>query len=319
MTLPIQMGIAFAAALVLTYLLVPVAIRMAERTGMVKAPGGRHAHRVPTPLLGGVAIAAGIVIAGDLLAPNRMLTLSVLLSLLVGLIDDWAKCRGSELPAGPKLLLQLAPTAVWLGSGNTIRFLSNPLGEGLILLPPYLDYMLTAAWLLGVTNAVNFIDGMDGLAAGVVSVASLSLSLIAMLQGSTGAAIWLAAATGSCLAFLRYNFYPAQVFMGDAGSNFLGFLLAALAVSSYLKTATLAGLGAPLLVLAVPLFNVGFVVFRRMRKGMTLYQALTVGDLEHSFNLVSRRFNLSQPETVLLFVLASSVTSGLGLFLIWRL
>lgn len=308
---------AFGLAAAVTYLLVPPLIRLAQHLGLVKEPGGRHIHRHPTPLLGGAALFLGTASAGMLLATDWRFLTALSLAFAVGLLDDWLKCRGRELSALPKLFLQMLPALLWVSGGHTIRFLSHPLPNvGYILLPTWLSTLFTLIWLLGMMNAVNFIDGMDGLAAGVVQLSATFLALTALLRGDVAVAVWLAAIAGACLAFLRFNFHPAKVFMGDAGSNVLGFFLAALAIRGYLKTATLTSLAASFLFFAIPLFNVGFVLLRRLRLGKSFYRALTEGDLEHSFNVVSRKFRLTPTQTVALFWTMELVTSGLGAMLV---
>ncbi|HYF91710.1 MAG TPA: MraY family glycosyltransferase [Symbiobacteriaceae bacterium] len=306
-------GIAFAV----TFWLTPRMMRLAARTGLVKKPGGRHIHTKPTPLLGGLAMFAGIELAAMLLAPNLALGASMPLALAAGLVDDYCKCKGADLPALPKLILQFLPAAVLVGFGYTIGHVSNPFGPGMLILPWWIDIPLTVAWLVGMTNAINFLDGMDGLVAGLTAVAAFTLLVMALTLGSAPTAIWVSATLGACLAFLRYNFHPASIFMGDTGSNFLGFLLASVAVTGYFKAATLAGLAAPLLVLFIPMFNVVFVVIRRMRKGKSFVQALTEGDLEHSFNVFKQRMDFNPMETVLVFLMAAMLFSASALGFLW--
>lgn len=312
MTTDLGLLIAGLAAFLLAYVLTPHAARLAERLGLVKYPGGRHLHTKPTPLLGGLALFAGIYIPGVLFAPDLALAICLPLALISGLVDDWCKCKGVELAALPKLILQFLPAVSFVALGHTISYLSNPFGDGLIILPHWLDWGLTIAWLVGMTNAVNFLDGMDGLLAGVTAVASFSLMVIALIKQVPFTAAWMVAIFGASLAFLRYNFPPAKLFMGDTGSNFLGFTLAALAVSGYFKAATLAGLVAPLLALFIPLFNVVFVILRRMRQGRSFVEALTVADLEHSFNVLGRRTGFNTMETVLVFILMGMLVSAVG-------
>lgn len=317
MPIELRVLIAWGLAFGVTYWLTPRMIRTAEATGMVKVPGGRHVHARTTPLLGGVALFAGIVVGAMVLAPSAGLALSLPLALLAGLIDDYCKCKGADLPALPKLVLQFLPAIVLLAMGHSISHLSNPLGDGMLTLPWWIDYPLTLAWLVGMTNAINFLDGMDGLVGGVTAIASFTLMIMALMNDSAATAVWVAATLGSSIAFLRYNFHPASIFMGDAGSNFLGFLLAALSVTGYFKAATVAGVGAALLVLFIPVFNVAFVVIRRMRQGKSFVQALTAADLEHSFNVLRRRMNFNPMETVLVFLLAAMVLSASALGFAW--
>lgn len=323
-------------ALLLTLGLIPHVMRLAQRTGLVDHPGGRKTHAAPTPLLGGLAIALSVLLSGALLAPAAPVAIAAAagagkaaavaprwvlpaaagLAFLVGLLDDYVKSRRRDLPALPKLLAQLAPTALLVAAGVRINYFSNPFG-GVIYLPEWADLLLTVCWLVGMTNAVNFIDGLDGLAAGVVGVATFTLTIVALALGQINSAVWVAAVLGACMGFLRYNFPPARIFMGDAGSNFLGFTLAAVSLSGYFKTATLAGLVVPLFALGLPVLNGFFVVIRRMCKGKSFVQALSVGDREHSFDVLRRR-GFNTMETVLIFLLLAMALSAAGLGLALR-
>lgn len=309
--------LAWGASFGVTYWLTPMVSRWAQRVGMVKVPGGRHQHQRTTPLLGGLSLFAGIYLVAMVLEPNFSLGLALPLALLAGLADDLIKCRGGDLPALPKLVMQVLPALVMVLTGETIGHISNPFGPGMLILPLWLDFGLTMFWLIGMTNAVNFLDGMDGLVAGLVSVASFTLLAVALAKGSAMVAVWAAAMLGAALAFLRYNFHPASIFMGDAGSNFLGFLLAGLSVSGYFKAATLAGLSAPLLALFIPVFNVVFVVIRRMRQGKSLVEAFTHADLEHFFNVLHRWSGFNPMETVLVILLAAMLLSASALGIAW--
>ncbi|MGE5674274.1 MAG: MraY family glycosyltransferase [Mycobacterium leprae] len=317
MPIELRVLLAWGIAFALTYALVPPFMRLAGATGTVAVPGGRHAHASPTPLLGGLAFFVGIMAATLTLAPSLALGISLPLAMLAGLVDDYGKTHGWELPALPKLVLQFLPAIVLVVMGNTINHISSPFGPGMLILPWWLDYPLTIAWLVGMTNAVNFLDGMDGLLAGLTAVAAFTLLIIALARGAGTTAVWVAATLGGCLAFLRYNFPPARIFMGDTGSNFLGFLLASVAVTGYFKAATLAGLAAPLLALSLPVFNVAFVVIRRMRQGKSFIQALTTADLEHSFNVLRRRTGFNPLETVLVFLIAAMLLSASALSFVW--
>ncbi len=323
-------------SLVLTLWLIPRVMELARRTGLLDRPGGRKTHEVPTPLLGGLGMLLPVLLSGLLLAPGApvvavmgagggpapataprwVLPVGAMLAFLVGLLDDYAKSRGRDLPAVPKLLGQFVPAALLVAAGINMNYVSNPLG-GVVFLPDWLDIPLTVCWLVGMTNAVNFIDGLDGLAAGVVGVATFTLTIVALVLGQINTAVWVAALMGACIGFLRYNFPPARIFMGDAGSNFLGFTLAAVSLSGYFKTATVAGLVVPLFALGLPVLNGVFVVARRMWKGRSFVQALSVGDREHSFDLLKRR-GFNTMETVLIFMLMAMALSAAGLGLALR-
>lgn len=296
----------------LVYWLTPKASRLAERTEILDRPGGRHVHTRITPMLGGLAIYAGTVTAATLFAPSLPLLVAGTMAMLVGLADDYHKARGRELAVLPKLLGQFLPAVTLMAWGYTIGFVTNPFGPGVLYLNWWVDYPLTLIWLVGMTNAVNFIDGMDGLASGVVGIAAFTLLIMALMKDSAQTAVWVVSILGACLAFLRYNFHPASIFMGDAGSNFLGFMLAALSVTGYFKVTTLAGLAAPVLALSLPVLNGVFVVVRRLSKGQKFYEAQP----DHSFNLV-KKMGFNTMETVLIFMLVAMLLSGTALSLAW--
>jgi len=309
----LRLLVAWVIALGLTYWLTPRMIRVAEAANVVDVPRGRHAHARTTPLLGGIAIFIGVMVPAMALSPNLALGVTLPLAFAAGLIDDYYKCRGKDMGAAFKLALQLLPAVVLVLMGHTVDHLSNPFGPSMLILPWWLNYPLTLFWLVGMTNAVNFLDGMDGLVTGLVAIAAFTLLIIALVKGALPVAIWVGATLGACLGFLRFNFHPARIFMGDAGSNFLGFLLAAIAVTGYFKAATVVGLAAPLLALAVPVLNAVFVVVRRLVQGKNLVQAFTMGDLEHSFNVLNRLAGFNPMETVLVFLLGAMVISASAL------
>lgn len=314
--MPIEYGVlaTWVISFALVFWLTPHVARLAERTGVVDRPGGRHTHQKVTPMLGGLAIYLGIMAAAMLFAPSWPLLVTGTLALLVGFADDYSKSRGRELPPLPKIVGQLLPALVLMSWGGvTIGFLTNPFGPGVLFLPWWIDYPLTLLWLVGMTNALNFIDGMDGLAAGVVSVAAFTLLVMALVRDAGQTAFWVAAILGANLAFLRYNFHPASVFMSDTGSNFLGFLLAAISVTGYFKATTLAGLAAPVLALSLPVLNGVFVVIRRLMNGQKFYE----GRRDHSFDLVMSRMGLNTMETVLAFLMVAMLLSGTALGLAW--
>lgn len=319
--MPVELPVLFAWAIGfgLTYVLTPRLMVLAHATGMIDVPRGRHVHQNPTPLLGGAAIFAGVMVGAVLFAPEPALIITATMALAVGFYDDYRKCKSTDLPGLAKLVLQLAPAITLIGMGHTIEHITNPFGSGMLILPWWVDVPLTLAWLIGMTNAVNFLDGMDGLVAGVVGVAAFTLLVMALATGSISVAVWVAGTLGACIAFLRYNFHPARIFMGDSGTNFLGFLLAALAITGYFKAATLAGLAAPLLALFLPVFNVFFVVARRLHQGKGLVQSLTEGDLEHSFNVLHRKMGFNAMETVLVFLLAAMLLSASALSVAWSI
>lgn len=331
---------AWGLSLAIALRTLPYLMELAVRWRWVDPPGGRKIHDHPVPLAGGWALFLAAVPVAWLLAPappvatlpaaaagvpgapgqmvpvnpipGWLVPAAMTLAFLVGLLDDYAKVRRRDLPAAIKIAGQAVPAILLIAGGVEMNYIRSPLG-GLLMLPQWLDLPLTFCWLVGVTNAVNFIDGLDGLAGGVVGVAAFTLTMVALSLHQTAVAVWVAALLGACMGFLRYNFPPARVFMGDAGSNFLGFALAAISLTGYFKTATVAGLVVPLFALSLPVLNTVFVVLRRVSKGRSLVQALTVADREHSFDVLKRRGGFNTTETVLIFLLIAMALSAAGM------
>jgi UDP-GlcNAc:undecaprenyl-phosphate GlcNAc-1-phosphate transferase len=254
----------FFVALLVTLALTPVVRAAGIRLGLLKAPAERTMHTAPMPHLGGVAMAAAFV-AAVVLFDGRLphldgYLLGAAVALGVGLVDDIRSIRPSV-----KLLGQVVAALVLALSGVRVAWITNPTG-GPVAVGAF-GIPLTVFWVVAVMNTVNLIDGLDGLAGGVTVIASLAMSAVALHQHAMAAAVAGFGLAGAALGFLRYNFYPASIFMGDTGSNFLGYTLAALAVLGTAKDATTITLAAPVLALALPIFDTGFAIFRRVRQG----------------------------------------------------
>jgi UDP-GlcNAc:undecaprenyl-phosphate GlcNAc-1-phosphate transferase len=279
--------VAFAAAAVLT----PVVARLARRIGAVDDIKDRGLAREATPLLGGLAIFAGVLIAALLFSPQSSRTDAILagaaLITIVGAVDDTR-----DLPPGIKLLGQIAAALILVLADVTVQTLTLPflghidLGE--------LGGPITLIALVALMNVVNFSDGIDGLAAGVCAISAGAFAVIAFDLGRNSAAILAAITAGAALGFLLHNFHPASVFMGDCGSNLLGLLLGAVIVEGSLKTNALIALVGPLVVLAVPFLDTGFVIAKRLKYGRPVYR----GDSNH-FHHRFHRIGFSQRRTVL--------------------
>jgi UDP-GlcNAc:undecaprenyl-phosphate/decaprenyl-phosphate GlcNAc-1-phosphate transferase len=282
---------AFLSAAGIVLVLTPLLVRLAPRIGGVDEGGDRpRVHNRPVPRIGGVAIVAGILVPAaffvDLSGPYRGILLGTLLVALLGLVDD---LRG--ISPGVKFVavcaIALVPVA---GYGIVLEGFSLPiLGTHEF---GWLAYPITILWIAALANLVNLIDGMDALASGIVSIAAFSFALLAASFGRADAAILAAAICGATLAFLRHNYHPAKIFMGDSGSLALGFLLATVAVEGVLKTAATIALVAPLLVLAVPILDTSFVVLKRLKYGRNPF----VADQNHFYHRFMR-IGLSQRQT----------------------
>ncbi|HEY5693636.1 MAG TPA: MraY family glycosyltransferase [Gaiellaceae bacterium] len=267
-------------ALAVVLLLTPAVGGMARRLGVVDAPGGRRVNQLPVPRLGGLALFLALLVPAlaflHLGHETRGLLLGAAVAVTVGLVDDF---RG--LPWYAKLAGQAAAAGVLTGFGVWVDRFTFPF-VGIHTLPSSAGIPLTIVWIVAIMNMVNFLDGLDGLAAGVAAIAGLTFSVIALSLGKVDAAVLSAIVFGACVGFLRHNFYPARIFMGDSGALLLGYVLAAVSVQGLLKTAATVALFFPLLVLAVPIVDTTFVVVRRLKHGERVFEA-DQAHLHHRF------------------------------------
>jgi UDP-GlcNAc:undecaprenyl-phosphate GlcNAc-1-phosphate transferase len=270
-------GLAFVVAvLVVALVTTPLAMRLAWKLGVVDQPGGRRIHDRPVPLLGGLGIVAGILLAAapliDLERRYVALFAGAVLIALLGAVDDWI-----GLPPWLKLLGQVGCATLPVAAGIRIEKITVPvlLGDGIDL--SWLGWPLTVVFIVAVANIVNFADGMDGLAGGMCAIAGISFAILSTSLYRYDAAIVFAAVAGACIGFLRWNFHPARVFMGDSGALPLGFLLAALSVQGVVKTSAALALVFPLLVLLVPILDTSFVILKRLK----YRQPISSGDRNH--------------------------------------
>jgi UDP-GlcNAc:undecaprenyl-phosphate GlcNAc-1-phosphate transferase len=281
----------FLVALAVAALLTPLVARLARRIGAVDGIKERGLARAATPLLGGIAIFAAVLVAALLFLPLSQSVKGILagaaLITAVGALDDWR-----ELGAGPKLAGQVVAALILVLSGVSIDIVTLPF-LGRIEFGNTGD-VLTLVGLVAVMNVVNFSDGIDGLAAGVCAISAIAFAIIAFDLGKDDAGILAAITAGAALGFLVHNFHPASVFMGDCGSNLLGLLLGAIIVEGSLKTNALIALIGPLVVLAVPFLDTGFVVAKRIKYRRPIYHA----DSNH-FHHRFHRIGFSQRRTVL--------------------
>jgi UDP-GlcNAc:undecaprenyl-phosphate/decaprenyl-phosphate GlcNAc-1-phosphate transferase len=268
--------VAFAVVVLLT----PAVGGMARRLGVVDEPGGRRVNQLPVPRLGGLALFLGMLVPAlaflHVGSQTRGLLLGAAVAVTVGIVDDF---RGLAWYA--KLGGQVAAAAVLTASGVWVDRFTFPF-VGIHTLPAAVGIPLTIVWIVAIMNMFNFLDGLDGLAAGVAAIAGLTFCVIALSLGKVDAAILSAIVFGACVGFLRHNFYPARIFMGDSGALLLGYVLAAVSVQGLLKTAATVALFFPLLVLAVPIVDTTFVVVRRLKHGERIFEA-DQAHLHHRF------------------------------------
>jgi UDP-GlcNAc:undecaprenyl-phosphate GlcNAc-1-phosphate transferase len=258
--------VAFAAAALLT----PLVARFARRLGAVDEVKARGLAREATPLLGGLAIFAGTLIAALLFMPDGERTRGILAAAaLITLVGAWDDVR--DLPPGAKLAGQVVAALILVNAGVEVRNITFPF-LGAVSFGDF-GGAFTVLGLVAVMNVVNFSDGVDGLAAGVCAISSIAFAVIAFDLGRDTAGVLASITAGAALGFLVYNFHPASVFMGDCGSNLLGLLLGAVIVEGSLKTNALVALVGPLVILAVPFLDTGFVVAKRIKYRRPVYRA----------------------------------------------
>ncbi len=298
---------AFAVAMIVSLLVMPAVIFFAEKTGAMDAPNARKVHKKPVPRIGGLGIYAGFMAAiiffaahfnlnDELINETVGLVLSGSLIVALGLVDDY-----KNLPAKLKLLGQIGAAAVLvLGFGVRIDFVTDPFGDYIYL--EWFAIPATMFWLVGLTNTVNLIDGLDGLAAGVAAIASFTILLIALEQNFILVAVITAAIAGASVGFLKYNFHPAKIFMGDTGSMFLGFMLAGISVTGAVKSVATIALIVPIFALGLPILDTTFAIVRRVRGGVPIFKP-DKGHLHH--RLLSVGF--TQCQAVLLMYVISAL------------
>ncbi len=317
---PIDGLFAFLVAVSIAWLLVPLTERAARRLNAIDQPRERSLHEVPTPKLGGLAILCGVLVAGPLFLPWTPLSRAILggavLIAAVGVLDDVF-----ELPPGLKLFGQVIAAMIPVFNGVWVNDFTLPFVGGIrldhVLLHHVtglgsvrLGHLLTVLGFVAVMNVINFIDGVDGLAAGVCVISAATFAIIALSLNRPGAGVLAAATAGASLGFLRRGFPPASSFMGDTGSNLLGYLLATVAVLGALKTNAVVALFFPLIVLAVPILDGGFVIAKRLKYGRPVYEA----DRSH-FHHRMANIGFSQRRTLLYLYGWALVLAGLALAL----
>jgi UDP-GlcNAc:undecaprenyl-phosphate/decaprenyl-phosphate GlcNAc-1-phosphate transferase len=317
---PIDGLFAFLVAVLIAWLLVPLTERIARRLNVIDYPRERSLHEAPTPKLGGLAILCGVLVAGVLFLPwappTRAILGGAVLIAAVGVVDDIF-----EMPAGLKLGGQVVAAMIPVFNGVWVNDFTLPFVGGVQLnevlfhdVPLVgnvnLGHVLTVLGFVAVMNVVNFIDGVDGLAAGVCVISAATFAVIALSLDRPGAGVVGAATAGGSLGFLRRGFPPASSFMGDTGSNLLGYLLATVAVLGALKTNAVVALFFPLIVLAVPILDGGFVIAKRLKYGRPVYEA----DRSH-FHHRMANIGFSQRRTLLYLYGWALVLAGLALAL----
>ena len=286
MEFPFYHLLAFVISAIVVLILTPLVRKAGLASGRVDLPGDRKVHNQPMVRLGGVSIFIGVLIAlltiwfigGFIGADGQPLggeddlavwgvTIGGLAFFLIGLIDDLF-----GLSAIGRLICQAAVASVAWKVGVAIHFMTLPM-LGITLLPTWISLIVTIFWLVGMANAINWIDGLDGLAAGVSGIAAVLMLVVSLYMGQPAAALIAAALAGGAIAFLKYNFNPAQIFMGDGGAYFIGFTLAGVGVIGLVKSVTTVAVLLPSLILAVPILDMSTVILLRLRRGLSPFVA----------------------------------------------
>ena len=277
-----QVCIVVASALLVSFAATPLVKRFAVHVNAIDDPEDpRRIHKEPIPRLGGLAIFVGFIIAvvlfADIDRQLRGIIFGAVIIIAIGVIDDIFQIR-----AVVKLVFQILAALVAVYHGVLVGIFANPIvfSETQFVDLGYLAIPITVIWIVAITNSVNFIDGLDGLAVGVSAISSVVMLVIALIVAELNVAIVLAALAGSCIGFLPHNFNPAKIFMGDTGALLLGYVLATVSIIGLFKFYAVVSLAVPLLVLAIPLFDTSFAFFRRLLKGQNPMKA-DRGHLHH--------------------------------------
>ncbi len=333
----------FAIAVGVAAAVTPLIVHLAQRLGVLHGPEDRHMHTVPTPRIGGIAVYFGYAVALfavlglALVSPNALapslagaslhhrynvladqfadvrqlvgLLFGSLLILGVGVWDDL-----TEMPARNKFIAQILVALVSMLYGFVIPGVTNPLDHNpntnWIDFSPWVGVPLTLLWYVGMMNAINFIDGLDGLLSGFTAISSLFMFWIFVLHGDAVVAIVVLAIGGAAIGFLPYNFNPARIFLGDAGSLFIGYVFATVSIIGTSKTAIAISLLVPLVVLALPVVDTVATILRRTVTG----RAITEADRGHFHHQLVLRFGLSVRQAVLLIYALCVVLGTVALY-----
>ena len=303
----LQYVVPFIIALVVSYLLTPGVKKVAIKVGAVDRPNARKVHTHVIPRLGGLAIYIGFMAAVLFCVPLHHELIGMLLGctaiVAIGIWDDIC-----NIPARVKLVGQIAAACIPVAFGIQIEWLTNPFGD-ILVLPEVIAIPVTIFWIIGFTNTVNLIDGLDGLAAGVAFIASISMFLLAVNLNQFLPALIIVSMAGAALGFLQYNFNPAKIFMGDTGSMLLGYTLAVSAVLGLVKTAATVALVVPIIALGLPILDTTFAIIRRRMSGVPIFQP-DKGHLHHRLQALG----MTQKQAVLIMYFVSMMLGIVALF-----
>lgn len=283
----------------ITYLAIPLNISFAIKIGAIDRPDARKIHLKPIPRLGGLAMYLSFVIMVFINLLIHKIIIGILIGAtlitIVGILDDLISLKPLV-----KLFCQIMIALITYQFGIAIEFITSPFGG--ILYLGWLSLPITVFWIIGMINTINLIDGLDGLAAGIVAISTVVISIVAISMGQIQIGMISITILGICLAFLRYNFFPAKIFMGDTGSMFLGYILAVMTIIGVMKSTITLSLAIPLLALGIPIFDIVLAIARRLKNKQHIMQA----DNKHLHHRLLK-MGLSQKQVVLLLYSASAI------------
>jgi UDP-GlcNAc:undecaprenyl-phosphate GlcNAc-1-phosphate transferase len=313
----------FLLSALTSYALTPIVARVARRKMWIDTPdASRSIHTQPTPRIGGVAIVGAFLVglvyfalvpyllpaemANSIRIPSPLIITGALIMAVVGLYDD---IRPMHFLA--KLASQLGVAILMVSGGFVIPEVFNPFTDVSFVLPQWFAIALTVAWIVGAINAINLLDGMDGLASGVCVIVFGSLTAAYMVMGDWTNSAWVAVIVGALFGFLRYNFNPAQIFMGDSGSMFLGFLVAAYSLRGASRANSLLALLIPIIAMGLPVMDTGLAIIRRFIQRRSIFHP----DKDHIHHRIVRKLGLSHRNSVLVLY-TISIGFGIAAFLL---
>ena len=322
----LEYGVLFAVAAVVTIALTPLARKLAIKLDAIDYPSARRVNMLPIPRMGGVAIFGGILaalaVAGfgvyafgwvdPFIDYNGIevnywgVLLGTVLIFLVGAVDDVV-----DLNPKAKMLGQIVAACVVAGSGLLFSNIHNPFGEGYIEFG-WVAYPLTVFYLVAFANVINLIDGLDGLAAGITGISAITILLFAVLTGRFDAALFSVILVGVCAGFLKSNFFPASIFMGDSGALLLGFSLGVISLFAVARSALFVSLLVPILAAGVPILDTFFAIVRRKREHRPIDEA-DKGHIHHRL----MRAGFSQRATVLIMWAWTALLAACGVIITW--
>lgn len=321
-----DIAIAFLLAFITAFVITPYTMRLAKKVGAIDIPNERRINKVPMPRLGGIAVISGFFVSILYLIISMVIEKKInllgeeqyylkLLGFFSGIIILAIICYIDDIKnIHPliKLSGQISAAVIVVMSGVKIENINIPFLENSIPINEILTYIITIGWIVGITNAINLIDGLDGLSSGITLISCLSLLIIFSLNGTSLIAIILITAlAGAIVGFLPFNFNPAKTYIGDTGSNFLGYALAVISILGVAKTYTAIVIIAPLIVLGLPIFDTVFAIIRRVIKGKSI-KAILAPDKGHLHHRLMAK-GYSQKQAVMILY---GISATLGMFAI---